>query len=52
MLVKASRNHDGVTLRNVSPYLHEVITATKLSHVLHVDGSDLTTSVVGRYRRA
>jgi len=39
VLVKASREHDGVKLRNVSPYLQELIAAAKLSHALRVDRS-------------
>jgi anti-anti-sigma factor len=38
VLAKASRDHDGVILRNASPFLRKLITVAGLESALHADG--------------
>jgi anti-anti-sigma factor len=39
VLVRAAREHGGLTLQNASPMLVRLVKLAELEHVLHIDGS-------------
>jgi hypothetical protein len=39
VLVRAAREHGGLTLQNASPMLVRLVKLTELEHVVHIDGS-------------